>query len=234
LGAQTGTAVSASAQQALDFLVPYGGSDRVPFYSITDKLYLAPYWSTPGSPVSNLGDYSSADWTGIHAWTQVIRDQVGTTTFRDAFFAVAFDAVDHAVDNQKSYKHSLANYCVSRGLSADAIKMGSYEANWHVQFGNWPANLLDTANAEFGVLMRDSRFGTLSSYYASQLAAKVGGVHCIFDRIGGIPTTHADNPVSKGESCWALQEGEWDTATSGASQNHRYTAFANARTGIFT
>jgi hypothetical protein len=210
---------------ALDFGVMYNGQ-IVPLRTITDKIAMAPYWLGKGG---NLGDYNSNP-TGPHPFGQAEKNLIATDidAFRAAFWAAAYDGIDDVIAKAKAGKHSIARYCVAHGLDADAIQLCSYEANWHVQFCNWPANLKDLANAEFGNLMRSPEYGSATAYYIDQLRKNLGGIHMMFDRIGDMPTTNSDHSISSAEQNWAIQEGEWDSATSGPTQNYRYTAFANA------
>ena len=227
IGMQTTSDITTQSP-ALDFGVMYNGQ-IVPLRTITDKIAMAPYWRGKGA---NLGDYNSTP-TGPHPFGQTEKNLIATdiNAFRAAFWAAAYDGIDDIVATAKAGKHSIARYCVANGLSADAIQLCSYEANWHVQFCNWPANLKDLANAEFGNLMRSPEYGTATAYYIDQIRQNLGGTHVMFDRIGKMPTANSDNPLRSAEQNWAIEDGEWDTATSGATQNYRYTAFANGNAG---
>jgi hypothetical protein len=216
---------------ALDFGVSYKDS-IVPLREITDRIAVAPYWRGVGG---NLGDYT-ATVTGAHPFGSTQRDLLSTDpdAFRAAFWAAANDAIDDVVAQAKNAKHSIARYLTSHSLHPDTIQLMSYEANWHVQFYHWPTALKDDANAEFGNLIRSAEYGAATAYYIDRLRRLVGGTHIMFDRIGLMPDDGSDGGSQNPMQNWGIEENEQDTATSGASKNYRYTAFAKANAGIFS
>lgn len=234
LGWQNGPAVSASVLMMFDWITQSG----VPLRDLLDRFVVAPYWSNMGVP-GNIGDYTSnyPSPTYPHPWTSIEKGLISSdpTAFKAAFWAIANDCIDYVVNNLASLKHDLAAQLVARGLSPDAIQLGSYECNWHVQFYKWTADLKDAANVMFGTLIRSPEYGLATQRYLSGIASRVGGTHVVFDRIGMIPSSGADKPSVNGAvQSWAIMENEMDVATSGSGQNYRYTAFANAKDGVFS
>lgn len=233
LGSQKGNALGPDIKLMLNWVCQDGSN----MYDKAKFIATAPYWKDAGS--GNLGDYT-ADYASPpykNPWTTTEKNLVTSnfTAFKAAFIAIANEVIDDQLNDDTAFKHSIAAFLVSKNRNPDSIQLCSYEANHHVQYSNWPTGALATAaGTAFATIMRSPEWGDLCVRYTKGLAQRIGGTHMIFDRIAIIPTTGADGTSRSPEQVWCLQEAETDNATSGASKNYRYTAYSNAKNGIFT
>lgn len=191
-----------------------------------DRLAIAPYWGGGvGAPPNTLYNYAInyPSPTYPHPWTATEKALVTTNipAFLDAFFAVAGDTVDSALAQASAIKTQMATYLAGKGDTAGRVKLSSYECNHHVNFniGGWPADHQAPLVTAHKSILTDARFFTLTARYLNGLTA-LGGEHCVFDRVGPMPTTYGTL------SYWGLQEHDLD-------YSGRYNAVAgvNAVTG---
>jgi len=247
INVQTASGVGANVAAQLSWT----NQNSVPMYKRIDRLAIAPYWSSNYNGNGNLGDFNAnfPSPTYSHPWTRTEKALVMNTdssghsdftAFKAAFFAIANDAIDAAVNDAALFKHDLAKWLVTKGMSPDAIQMMSYECNWHVQFANWPrtdptyGDMAAKANEAFGYLIRSPEYGVAAKRYLKLLAERIGGTHIVYSRISSIPTKNADQPISPNpEQQWGLMESEKDNATSGVGINYRFTAVNETLAGDF-
>jgi hypothetical protein len=99
-------------------------------YLVTDRFAMAHYWAVNGYYDRVGGEFPQAEKDLLY--TQ------GVAAAADLYFAAAPAVIDARVASAQTTKHWIANYCVSKGLHKDKIKMMQYECNWHTVFDGWP------------------------------------------------------------------------------------------------
>jgi hypothetical protein len=107
----------------------------------------------------------------------------------------------------------------------DAKELWSYECNWSPTFkadGSstavpTPAQWPNALGAAFPQIVRDARFGTMTTRYLHGLRDCVGGTHHFFDRM----STYSGN-YSTSLMNWGMMENEADNTAT----NYRFQAVA--------
>jgi len=227
----------------LDF-IPRSVSDdtsQTPLRNRVNRLCIAPYWGNytlqPGTGGS-LGDYNANFQTPLYPvpWTAAEKALVASdmAEFLNAFFAIAPYAIDFTIEKTQATKLDLAAGLVTRGMSADAIQLMSYECAHGIVFCNWPTTtpaLSASADIAYAAIFRDQRYGDLVKRYLIGLRDKIGGDHFWYARGGELATSGSKLSLAAGgEKSWSMMEYETDNSSS----NYRFTALAAARLGNYS
>jgi hypothetical protein len=185
-------------------------------YQVVDEWATAGYW---GGGLLKYGTPSSVPGYGDAQRDLAVTDTVG---FFNALFPASSIAVTQTVDLMAANKHGMARWLKSEfNLPVDTIKLCSYECGVGEGVnGPWPnKQAITTLWPQF---LRDSRMHGIQQQYLTEIASKVGGVHCLFDRMGPpVPTTF--DPGFFNLENWQISWGENDVG----SDNPQYTGLAN-------